>query len=200
MIMKKILALVLTVAMLLSCAAVLAEAVPSKTTSVTVADTPAKEDIQVETEANATPGLFVEETSEEAAAQATAVVEKMQQAEAVIDVYASETRQAIEAALSVEAASMTLVAEPVVLTVNESIAEQTQDAQLLTLVNVPVGEKFVVVLLLTTGDVTEEIVLTDVDSDAESMEVYAVIDVETLTKIRNADVVVVTVLSTVEAE
>lgn len=198
--MKKMLASMLTLVMLLTCAAAYAEAVPSKTTTVTVADQPTKEDIQVEAEANTTPGLFAAVETEEAAEKATAVMDMAQQAEAVIDVYAPETRQAIEAALSLDASAMTLAAEPVVLTVNESVAEQTEEAQILTLVNVPVGEQFVVVLLLTTGEVTEEIVLTDVDADAESMEVYAVVDVDTLAKLCNADTVIVTVLSTVEAE
>lgn len=196
--MKKFLSLILAAMMLLSSVA-FAEAVPSKSVEDTVvAGSPSAEVVGIN--AVAAPGLFVADESEAAVSAVADVVAALETAAAPIAAYAAETKTAVAEALAVEAETLTVAAAPVALNVNDAVAAELAETPVLTLANVPVGEKFVVVLTIISGGVKEEVVLTAVAADAATSEVYAAVPVDVVAKIQAADVVVATVLTTAVAE
>ncbi len=190
--MKKFLSLILAALMLLSVACA-EEVVPSVTTDVVVGGVPSGE--VVLEDAVATENLFVGDESEAAVAAVDAVLAAAQNAATPVEAYTADTQTAVTAALEADADKIVVAAAPVAINVNADVAADATAAQILTLANVTVNEKFVIVVTLTTAGVVEEIVLTSTAVNAEANEVYASIDLDTLAKIQAADTAVVTVLT-----
>ncbi len=192
--MKKFLSLILATLMLLSAVAFAEEAAPSVAPGATVG----VPSVEVALPGEATPSLFVVDESEAAVAAQTEMLAAIAAAAAPIDVNTEETKAAVEAALGVNASDLVLAVEPVAINVNDDIAAALANSQILTLGNVVVGEKFVLILTLTTAGVKEEIVLTNVVASPEVNEVSAAIDLATIAKLQAADTIVVTVLTVAE--
>lgn len=188
--MKKFLAFLMAALMLLSVA--VAEAIPSPTAEVAVVDEPS---ITPAIEGTVTPELFDVDTNPVAVALAELVMDTIEAVPTPVEAYSETTQAAVLETLNVEAENVTLAVPPTPIVVNEEVAQTVEGNQVLMLSNVPVGEKFVIVLNVKIGDDVFEIVLTEVDTDPVTLQVYAKVDEATLEQLRKADLVIATVLT-----
>ncbi len=188
--MKKFLAFLMAALMLLSVA--VAEAIPSPSAEVGIVDVPSKTPSFGGT---ATPNLFYLREDPDAVKMAEQVLDTIEAATNPIEVFSPVAQTVVLEALSAKNEDVKLAANPVVVGVNVEVAKTVTGDQTLMLSNVPVGSKFVVVLDMRIGNTVSEIVLTDVDADPATLQVYAKVDKETLDMWCLSDMVAVTVLT-----
>lgn len=203
--MKKFLAFLITALMLLSVAvaeepqpdptSVPEEAAPSPTTQVEIVYEPSKEDVAVEGEV--TRDLFAVNPDPAAVEMADLVLDMIDNANTPVDAFQSETQKKVLAALGVNAQDVKVSTAPIPMLVNDEVAKTVNGDQMLVLTNVPVNGKFIIVLSVQTGNEYTEVVLTEVDSDPVTLQVYAKVDKETLEILRKADLIIATVLTVV---
>ncbi len=167
---------------------------PSPTTEVEIVDEPTKDP---ELEGTATAELFYLDKRPEAIEMADQVMAEFEsdEIEYYIDAYIPATQATVLATLGAKREEVKLAVTPIAIGVNKEVAQKVTGDQLLMLSPVPVGPEFVIVLHVKTGDNCEEIVLAEVDQDADSQQVYAKVDMKTLDKLCAADLIITTILT-----
>ncbi len=192
--MKKFLSLLMAALMLLSVAVAEAIPSPSANSEMGIVNEPSK---SPSVEGTVTSGLFAANQDPAAIEMAKKVLDTIKAAATPTEAYSAMTQTVVLEALGAEAKDVKLAAAPMAITVNEEVATTANGDQVLMLTNIPVGSKFVVVLNVKTGNEVSEIVLTEVDADPATMQVYAKVDEKTMEQLRAADLVIVTVLTVI---